>query len=101
MVALPGQSASLRPTRPAKPSLPTFGLSVPVEVLAAPLAGSTPPAFGHVCLSATLWPGADLDAFTLPDRIVPVAMPNQRVRDLVEYCVSNLIGGVVALNEVD
>jgi hypothetical protein len=73
---------------------------VAVECFAATATPSPPASFGHVSLATAFRSGADPHALTLPNSIVAVTRPHQRVGDLVQDGVQHFLWPI-AIHQMD
>jgi predicted RNA-binding protein with RPS1 domain len=99
-VRLPGQLAIVWTTTLAEPAVTLLRPAVARIQGAARRTAGLPLTWGHVGLSAPGRGGPDLQAFAFPHVVVVVARPNQRMRDLVQDGVDNLLRAVT-IDQVD
>ena len=97
---LPDQLAQIRAAISAEPAFNSLWFAVPMELPATTIAMTQPASLWHVGISTSYWLGANFDALSFPDRIVPMAGTDQSVGDLVQDGVPNLLVAV-ALHEID
>src|SRR5437879_4238921 len=71
-----------------------------METRVAGIAFRSPTAFGHFGLAAGIRPCADLQAFPLPNGIMPVTRPDQGVGNFVQDRVENFIWSI-PLDQMD